>query len=59
MGDTDTSNTNSKAKLQMLLSKLLEGVSDADLDKIQTEVDQMDLRAKADGHHDHDHPTAL
>ncbi len=48
---------NAKARLQMVLSRLLEGVSDEDLQKIQTEVDEMELRMRGDGHHDHDHPT--
>ena len=50
--------TNAKAKLQMVLGRLLDGVTDDDLQKIQTEVDEMELRMKGDGHHDHDHPTA-
>ncbi|CDG83020.1 hypothetical protein [Janthinobacterium agaricidamnosum] len=47
----------SKAKLQMVLSKLLDNVSDDDLNTIQTQVDEMELSALAEGHHDHDHPT--
>ncbi len=58
MSDSTSSNSsNAKAKLQMVLSRLLEGVSDEDLQKIQTEVDEMELRMRGDGHHDHDHPT--
>ncbi len=58
MSDNTYSGTgNAKAKLQMVLSRLLEGVSDEDLQKIQTEVDEMQLRMRGDGHHDHDHPT--
>ena len=58
MSDNQSGGTgNAKAKLQMVLSRLLEGVSDEDLQKIQTEVDEMELRMKGDGHHDHDHPT--
>lgn len=58
MSDNQSGSTgNAKAKLQMVLSRLLEGVSDEDLQKIQTEVDEMELRMKGDGHHDHDHPT--
>lgn len=51
------SSSNAKAKLQMVLSRLLDGVTDDDLQKIQTEVDEMELRMRGDGHHDHDHPT--
>ena len=51
------SSSNAKAELQMVLSRLLDGVSDDDLQKIQTEVDEMELRMTGDGHHDHDHPT--
>ena len=59
MGDsTPGCSSNAKAKLQMVLSRLLDGVSDDDLQKIQTEVDEMELRMQGDGHHDHDHPTA-
>ena len=54
---TSGSSSNTKAKLQMVLSRLLDGVSDDDLQKIQTEVDEMELRTRVDGHHDHDHPT--
>lgn len=58
MSDNQSGATgNAKARLQMVLSRLLEGVSDEDLQKIQTEVDEMELRMKGDGHHDHDHPT--
>ena len=41
--------SNAKAKLQMVLSRLLDGVTDDDLQKIQTEVDEMELRMKGDG----------
>ena len=44
-----------KQRLQMLLNQLLEGVTDEQLQAMQTKVDQLELRA-ADGHHDHDHP---
>ena len=54
---TPGSSSNAKAKLQMVLSRLLDGVSDDDLQKIQTEVDEMELRMRGDGHHDHEHPT--
>ena len=58
MSDNQSGATgNAKARLQMVLSRLLEGVTDEDLQKIQTEVDEMELRMKGDGHHDHDHPT--
>lgn len=58
MSDNQSGATgNAKARLQMVLTRLLEGVSDEDLQKIQTEVDEMELRMKGDGHHDHDHPT--
>ena len=56
---TSGSSSNAKAKLQMVLSRLLDGVSDDDLQKIQTEVDEMELRTRVDGHHDHDHPTVV
>ncbi len=49
--------SNAKAKLHMVLSRLLDGVTDDDLQKIQTEVDEMEVRITGDGHHDHDHPT--
>lgn len=55
--NTNSGAGNAKAKLQMVLSRLLDGVSDEDLQKIQTEVDEMELRMRGDGHHDHDHPT--
>jgi len=51
--------SNAKAKLQMVISRLLDGVSDDDLQKIQTEVDEMELRTRVDGHHDHDHPNVV
>lgn len=58
MSDNQSGATgNAKARLQMVLSRLLEGVTDEDLQKIQTEVDEMELRMRGDGHHDHDHPT--
>ena len=56
---TSGSSSNTKAKLQMVLSRLLDGVSDDDLQKIQTEVGEMELRTRVDGHHDHDHPTVV
>ena len=56
---TSGSSSNTKAKLQMVLSRLLDGVSDDELQKIQTEVDEMELRMRGDGHHDHDHPTVV
>ncbi len=55
--NTQNQGNHSKAKLQMVLGKLLDGVSDDDLDKIQTQVDEMELSAAPEGHHDHDHPT--
>jgi hypothetical protein len=39
----------------LLLSQLLEGVTDEQLQAMQTKADQLELRA-ADGHYDHDHP---
>lgn len=63
MGDststsTYTSSGNAKAKLHKVLGRLLDGVSDDDLQKIQTEVDETEaLAVKGGGHHDHDHPT--
>ena len=57
--NTPGSSSNAKAKLQMVLSRLLDGVTDDDLQKIQTEVDEMELRTRVDGHHDHDHPTVV
>ena len=50
---TSGSASNAKAKLHMVLGRLLDGVTDDDLQKIQTEVDEMELRMKGDGHHDH------
>lgn|GEM_PF-5231426 len=46
-----------KAKLQTVLNRLLQGVSDADLQKLQSQSDELEARATSGGHHDHDHPT--
>src|SRR5471032_959921 len=55
---SDIHSNNAKAKLHMVLGRLLDGVSDDDLQQIQTEVDETEtLAVKGGGHHDHDHPT--
>jgi len=54
---SDIHTNNAKARLHMVLGRLLDGVSDDDLEKIQTEVDETEAVAPGGGHHDHDHPT--
>lgn len=51
------SSSNANAKLQMVHGRLLDGTTDDAPQKIQTEVDEMELRMKGDVHHEHDHPT--
>ena len=46
-----------KQRLQALLSSLLEKVTDEELQQMQQQLDQLEARRAAAGHHDHDHPT--
>jgi hypothetical protein len=45
-----------RKRIQALITRLLSKISDEDLRKMQSEIDELEERA-ADGHHDHDHPT--
>jgi hypothetical protein len=53
---SDIHSNNAKAKLHMVLGRLLDGVFDDDLQQIQTEVDETETLAVKGGDH-HDHPT--
>jgi flagellar biosynthesis chaperone FliJ len=46
-----------KQRLQALLNQLLEGVTDEELQQMQQQMDQLEARRAAAGHHDHDHPS--
>jgi hypothetical protein len=45
-----------KRRLQALLNLLLQRVTDEELQQMQQQIDQLEARRVAAGHHDHNHP---
>ncbi|MED5595295.1 hypothetical protein [Janthinobacterium sp. P210006] len=51
MGDSAPgSSSNAKARLKMTLSRLLDGATDGDRQKIRTQAGEMAWRMRGDGH---------